>query len=153
MIIFSGQLSSKSKKYALLRFRKAGYVIGSMIATMLAIPTLIIASKTHWIFALFLIGYAMCPFLAKELIEKALPLPTQIIIDEKEARLIAEANDLSIEVPIEDVVSVLDRGECYHIQFDNQEDRFVCQKDLICKGSLHDFEELFKSKIIVANKE
>ena len=152
MIVFSGQLSPNSKKYALLRPKKAGYVIGCIIAIAFAVPTVIVASQTHWIFALFLLVYALCPLVVREMMGKMLPLPTKIIIYEEEAIVIAEMDTVSIEVPIENVTQVLDRGECYHIRYHSQEDRLVCQKDLVSGSELVRFEKIFKDKIIVANE-
>ena len=52
------------------------------------------------------------------------------------------------ESSIAEVVKVLDKGEWYHIYVESKEGRFICQKDLLTNGSLDEFEEIFKDKII-----
>ena len=50
---------------------------------------------------------------------------------------------------IDSVDTVIDYGDWYHLLF-NFEDRdtyFVCQKNLLTKGTLEEFEALFDGKI------
>ena len=51
--------------------------------------------------------------------------------------------------PISDVSKVIDCGSYYDIRFPfgKLSDKFICQKDLLTKGSLEKFEELFEGKI------
>ena len=51
---------------------------------------------------------------------------------------------------IEDVVKLVDYGEFYDLSFPfgKLNDKFVCQKSLLSKGTLEEFEALFEGKII-----
>lgn len=154
MIIFSGEISGKCKKYALGRNQKAGFICGSITAIIFTIPTLIIASQTDWLFALFVPCYLALPFLMALTPKKIHPLilPTKVVIDTKKSIIIAESTRFHEETMIRYVVRVFDMGEWYHILTKHKAATFICQKSLITKGSLYDFEKLFKSKIIVTNK-
>ena len=50
---------------------------------------------------------------------------------------------------INSVTRVLDYGEWYYLlfEFDSRDIYFVCQKSLLTKGSLEEFEALFEGKI------
>jgi len=155
MIVFSGELSGKCRKYAIGRVKKAAFICSSIAAILFTILTVIVASKTFWLITLFIPIYIAVPFAMSVIPKKNYPLimPTDVIIDTESSTIIAESSQFHEETMIEDVVRVLDMGEWYHIHVKNKAGTFICQKDLICKGALHDFEELFKSKIIVTNKE
>ena len=51
---------------------------------------------------------------------------------------------------VHDVKQVLDNGEYYEIifRFGQISSRFICQKNLLKRGTLRDFEKLFKGKIV-----
>ena len=50
---------------------------------------------------------------------------------------------------IEDSTKVIDYGSFYHIlfRFGKASDAFICQKELLTKGTLEEFEALFEGKI------
>ena len=50
---------------------------------------------------------------------------------------------------INEVKSVLDYGEFYEIKFPfgRLSDKFICQKSLLSKGAIEEFEKMFQGKI------
>ena len=50
---------------------------------------------------------------------------------------------------INDVKKVIDHGEYYELcfSFGKLSDKFICQKNLITKGTIQEFETLFSGKI------
>ena len=51
---------------------------------------------------------------------------------------------------LDDIKKVVDMGDFYKIYFyfPHKSNLFVCQKDLIIKGTIEEFEELFSAKIM-----
>ena len=56
---------------------------------------------------------------------------------------------LMVSTLVNSVTRVLDYGEWYYLlfEFDSRDIYFVCQKSLLTKGSLEEFEALFEGKI------
>ena len=54
---------------------------------------------------------------------------------------------------LEDIKEIHDYGDFYSFMFTNGQytPHFVCQKDLLAKGTIEDFETLFEGKIIKVN--
>lgn len=74
-------------------------------------------------------------------------LPKNIVIDDDYIRC---KSDKQGEMKrICDVKKVIDYGEFYYIAFPagKMSTNFICQKDLLVKGTLKDFEKLFEGKI------
>ncbi len=74
--------------------------------------------------------------------------PHHIIVDETHITCKAEA---FAEIrSIKDVKMVIDHGDFYEFvfPFGKVSKNFVCQKDLLLKGTLEDFEELFAGKVV-----
>ncbi len=62
--------------------------------------------------------------------------------------MISQGDTVTLEQNVRNVRWVLDFGEWYHIVFRSKFDqgRFVCQKDLLVKGTIEEFESLFEEK-------
>ena len=75
-------------------------------------------------------------------------VPTTITIeDDKIERSGVQSYRL---VNIQDIKEIWDMGSFYAIvfYFPNMDRRFICQKDLIARGTIEEFENLFQGKII-----
>ena len=82
-----------------------------------------------------------------EQIKKYTAVNTRITI---ENGIISFYNPISyISKPITKVKKVLDMGEWYYIifKFGDISNSWICQKDLITKGTIEDFEKIFEGKI------
>ena len=79
-------------------------------------------------------------------------LPRKISITKDLITLEIDYLDINIEAKIKkltDINKIIDYGECYFISFKkNFTGSIICQKNLIVKGTLEDFENLFKGKIV-----
>jgi len=78
--------------------------------------------------------------------------PYRIAIED--GYIVCQTNKETESRGFQDVKQIYDYGEWYSFVFvfGKKTTRFVCQKDLISKGTLKDFEELFKGKIIDRTK-
>lgn len=151
MIIFSGQLSGKCKEDVLRRGLKISFIGGLITSIILGIPTVILAFKIHWIISLFIPFFILLPFLAacppnKKVYSSI--FPTKITIDLKTGIITSQSDKFHVTSSVDEVVRVIDMGEWYHIYVKNKEGRFICQKNLLYSGTLDEFEEFFKNKII-----
>ena len=51
-------------------------------------------------------------------------------------------------IPLEKVKKVIDEGDCYQIIYVEYSNAIICQKDLLVQGTLEEFEEIFKDKLV-----
>ena len=79
--------------------------------------------------------------------EKRTLLPKKIYVEDEYIVCVGEAYEES--KLIDDVAKVIDHGEFYELvfPFGNASDKFICQKGLLTKGTLEEFEQLFSGKI------
>lgn len=77
----------------------------------------------------------------------------RLYIDYEDKALYYETKELSISmVGLEKVKKVIDYGNFYQICIGKESEwcRYICQKDLLIKGSLREFERIFKRKLVRA---
>lgn len=153
MIEFKGYLNGSAEKY----FYKKTRIVGQNIlltGALILLPAIVsVGIKTkNWV---LLLGYCslflIIPLLLlipKSKKERIAITPKKIFIEDgyiiciadryTESRLVSEAKILR------------DFGEYYEIvfPFGKVSDKFICQKDLLTKGTIEDFERLFKGKVI-----
>ena len=151
MIVFSGAISSNvEKKTKQLRGKREGNII--------------ILFTIFWacIFTCFNIGdirgtiiYVVLIIIVALLI-KYVPANIShsyyyhITIDMAEIVCVDRLLDKTRKKPFGRVKKVIDADECYYIifKFGDIISSIICQKDLIREGTLEEFEELFKGKIV-----
>ena len=151
MIVFEGQISGKCKEGILRRNARISFIGGLITSILFAIPTVVLALKIDLIVLLFFLILVPFPFLsAIPPKEKYYPIifPSKITIDTQTRKMTTQSSQFYAESSITEVIKVLDKGEWYHIYFKHKEGRFICQKDLLINGSLAEFEEIFRDKII-----
>lgn len=76
-------------------------------------------------------------------------VPKRIYIKDK--TIVSISNQTTIKRKIGGVKEVRDYGEYYVLAFpifNNYSPRFICQKSLLTKGSIEEFESLFEGKIV-----
>ncbi len=100
----------------------------------------ILTSATFFIFPLF----ALIPQSKKTIVSL---LPKNIVIDDE--FIICKTNQGGETRLISDVKSVIDHGEFYQFvfPFGKISTNFICQKELLVKGSLKEFEAIFEEKL------
>ena len=146
MIKFSGELSSKCKKFAINKEKNNAF-IGALVAIAPLIVFFTIISLT-WepIFALFVPVCILAIFMggAKPK-EKSygLILPHTIEIDDD--LLVAHGERFCETREYSQIKKIIDMGEWYDIYFyfPHKSSRFICEKQLIVEGSIEEFENQF----------
>ena len=154
MIEFDGYISGKAEKYFLKKSRNLGFGV-IMISMLLVLPVIIfwgIKTENSFLVKLCLIIAPIVPstlMFPKSKKEKMMILPQKIYIDQ-DSIVSVTAKDSDTR-SVEDVKTVCDYGEFYDIKFPFGKASlgygYVCQKDLLTKGSLEEFEKLFEGKI------
>lgn len=150
MIEFAGDLSGKAKQRFIWKQRKTG-IIGSAIILPIVFVVWSIIMDDPWFTYILLSGLLFLflllnfrPFGKKELAEF---LPKRIYANK--THIVYTAEKYKESQNICDVSKVIDRGEYYELRFyfGKLSDKFICQKDLLTKGSLKEFESLFEGKL------
>ena len=153
MIEFNGYLSGNAEKHF---FKKARAYAQNllMIGAVFALPVAgILGIRLHtWIplsvnCALFLI-IPLLVRIPKSKREKISITPKKICLEDEYIICIADKYEECRS--ISDVKSVLDHGDFYELifQFGKSSEKFICQKNLLIKGSLEEFELLFEDKLV-----
>ncbi len=153
MIEFNGSLTGSAEKFFWKKSNKLGQQI-LLIVFLLWLPgVLVFWLKTgNWKIPAFYLGGFILFFvigsMPKRKSEREGFLPYMIIAEED--YLVCEADQYVESKRIDDVKVVYDYGEFYDIvfPFGKVSEKFVCQKSLLAKGSLEEFEGLFEGKIV-----
>ena len=162
MIEFCGEQSTECK---LLLAKKKSLKIGlifSLCSLVLSIIALIIGILNNRIIysiilivILFLLSLSMF-LMPKKRIENV-KINSKIIIDKNIVSMLystnLHTNRLPVNKNIQKIKKIYDYGICYCIifNFGDITNAWVCEKKLISKGSIAEFENIFKDKIIKKN--
>ena len=152
MIEFSGYISGVAEK----RFRKKSRDLAQnalLVGLLIFFPTIIfVAVKMKYMLLLvvYCAMFAVIPLLTRipqSKKERKALTPRKIVIDSE--YIVCVADKYTESKRVDDVKHVYDFGEFYEIvfPFGKMSEKFICQKDLLTKGSLGEFEKLFKGKI------
>ncbi|MBQ2793112.1 MAG: hypothetical protein IJF05_00255 [Clostridia bacterium] len=151
MIEFAGELTGESKRFVIKNMRRVAFLASVVIFLFFGVPTVVFAMAYNYLLFLFLIPISIVllnPFFQSDNMKK--PFTVKITIESKE--LVYEHENLYNSYNISDVEDVIEYSEFYHILFNNFNKNFVCQKDLLTKGTIEDFEALFEEKITRVNQ-
>ena len=151
MIEFKGDLSAQTKKdvHKIKTKKTAIRVVFFLLLMIIPIYSLFNIPHVFYLevahYSAILIGIVMIAGIFKNFREGK--EPSQITIEED--KIIAQNETFKTLRKVSDVKKVVDFGEWYHILFDYQNESFsfVCQKDLLTKGSLEEFEACFEGKL------
>ena len=79
-------------------------------------------------------------------------IPTRITISD-DGVVVSQGKEFMLAGQVANVAMVLDMGEWYHLSWSRRfgSGHFVCQKSLLVKGTIEDFEKLFEGKIVRKN--
>ena len=153
MIEFEGYITGKAEKFFWNNSRK--FTIFMFLFPFLVLLPLILflsIGGQFWdllivyivFFALVFLSFYIIPKSKKE---KLKFIPKHIFTDEE--YIVCQGNAYEEYNLISDASEVIDYGEFYYINFPfgKKSDKFICQKDLLTKGSIEEFEALFEGKI------
>ncbi|MBR2985874.1 MAG: hypothetical protein IKC58_04690 [Clostridia bacterium] len=153
MIEFNGMPSGEFAEYVVKNHRKAGLRL-SIIPTIIMCAIVIVIAlviKQPVVLIGLLLPIMLVILLASQPFEKDVPklFATQITISE-DGEMFALGYFEKHYRAVSSVETVIDIGSGYIIEFEYEVRNpfFLCQKDLIVKGSIEQFEELFKDKIV-----
>ena len=152
MIEFNGYLTGNAENY----FHKRSRILGQKIVLyglLLFAPGIV--SFAFWlkdlsfiaVFLSMLVCVMLFTFIPKEKKEKHRLTPKKIIVEED--YVLCVSDKYTETRSINDVKKVIDHGEYYELcfSFGKLSDKFICQKNLITKGTIQEFETLFSGKI------
>ena len=153
MIVFDGYITGVAKRH----FTKKSFILGSKIclfAAIVVLPLIIILANRIsnwnliWIYILFVISSPFIMHFTKSKKERLALTPRKIYTEDGQIVCIADKYEEIKD--IQDVKCVYDYGEFYELAFPfgKISEKFICQKDLLSKGSLEEFEALFEDKIV-----
>ena len=152
MIEFTGYLTGAAKKAYYRRVVK--YLRNTfLVAAGLVFPFVLLFALRVQRWGI-LIGYSFIilaiifsPYLQIKA-DKNKYVPKRICI--QDGILLSVADKATESKSIDEVKKILDCGEFYVIlfPFGKYSEKFVCQKDLLTKGTLEEFETLFEGKIV-----
>lgn len=152
MIEFNGKLTGDAKKF----FYKKTVCIAifvMLIGSLIGVITTIIAWYLYFnIFEFYNILVGISVIVILSLLPCTMFISKKIIpqkITVKENFICSRTGFRTKTISKSDVKKVYDYGDYYYIvaNFLNHSSIFVCQKDLLTKGTLKDFEMLFSGKI------
>jgi len=155
MIEFDGSIDSYAEKYFWNYSRRIVAII-MLFPLLILFPIFLIISinTKKWnlliaYVAFWLLVY-LCLLIPKSKKEKAKWAYRKIFIDGE--YIVCKCLNENYEEfsLISDASELIDYGYFYHIKFPPQKasDKFICQKNLLVKGTLEEFEALFEGKII-----
>ena len=157
MITFSGYISGEAEKLFLRKARQQHaitltIVFVSMSFAIIGVGKLLFRSAPfadtyiRGLMIALLIGTAIC-CLPKGKRARLASYPQLIYIEND--KIVCVSESYTEERFIHDVLAVVDYGMFYQLKFlrAKHSDKFICQKDLLSRGSLEEFEQLFDGKI------
>ncbi len=160
MIEFKGYLTGNAEKRFFKRsveFAQAQCFAGMLFSLLTAVPVLAMIMRPRFtperVFYLFVVlGATILLFMLLVRIPpnaKSKRARTPNLVYVQDDLIICAANKYQECRKVRDVKKVRDRGEFYEIVFflDRYSEKFICQKDLLTKGTLEEFEHLFEGKI------
>lgn len=152
MIEFNGYISGNAEKRF---YSKSRNIVQNafLFAILLLLPVIVFVSyRMHsWAplgcYCVIAILIPLSLRIPKSKKEKLAMLPKRIYVEGD--CIVCVANQYSESRVIDDVKQVIDHGEFYELTFPfgKGSEKFICQKNLLSKGSLETFEALFKGKV------
>lgn len=153
MIEFNGYISGDAQKYFFRKSRMIASVVFMTVGVLL-LPAAISFNKIIDGFNLLLLYICFFVFIfvgiwlpkTKKGKQKILPKKIAIVGES----VYCTADTYSESKYVEDVKCVKDHGSFYELvyPFGKISEKYICQKDLLTVGSIEDFENLFKDKIV-----
>lgn len=153
MIEFSGYINGKAEKHFIKKARELGQNIISVVMLLLfpsACYFTIKAEDSLYIklFLVLFIGLILIAYIPKGKKEQRALTPKRIFTDGES--IVCVADKYTESRFVEDVKKVKAYDEFYELVFPmgKVSEKFICQKNLLSKGTLEEFEALFDGKII-----
>lgn len=159
LIVFEGDVCEESRRWLSNHIRIGVVFAFTFSGIIVSIPFWVLCiNNSDWLYMLFLIPcYLPGPLLITIIVlfpnktKQPPPIYVAIIKDTMIAKVkINNGSIIKYGNSVEHVKKVIDFGDWYFISFHifHKNPSFICQKDLIKEGTIEEFEELFKDKIV-----
>ncbi|MGN1094738.1 MAG: hypothetical protein ACI4SC_07135 [Candidatus Neoclostridium sp.] len=150
MIEFKGELSANCKKFVLSEETKVARLSAIIPSIPMAIADIWISLSVDLFYLIFLpvlIFIVVLAGLTPK--EKSYGLIMTKKVELCDDYLSSEGEKFEEVRVLDDVKCVVDYGDWYKIYFyfPHKSLRFICQKDLLVKGTIEEFEEMFAGRI------
>lgn len=150
MIVFEGELNKRNKLYMLRLYTKSlilSSIFVSIVVVLCAVLPFYRLYSTNGLFMLILIPFALGlqPLLLLLFIN-----PRRIVFDNNSFSLCMgyeNKNQRAESFSLDEIESIEEYEDFYLCQTSKKR-KFICQKDLLMKGTLEDFAKLFSDKIV-----
>lgn len=158
-IEFSGMLDGEAKKFAVKQFNK--YMMRFLLIVAVGLLPASLLLLTYNISVCHILGWVGIGVLGLSVVLMVCALTVNaargykgvcnrnVVVEDGEVKYHSGKNS------VESVQKVVDYGEFYRIVFSESfasADDCICQKSLLCSGTMEDFESLFEGKMQSANK-
>lgn len=152
MIEFSGKISNETKKYLLKKSAKVS-IVANIIIFAIVFPIIVTTSINDNLIILLagicsIIFFSCLPFMV---IKDNVPVKIEIQDD----ILIAYHIKGKYEIrDVQDIKEIINNEKWYDINFyfPHKSICFICQKDLLTKGTIEEFESFFSNVLIKKSK-
>lgn len=152
MVEFNGRITGKAEKHYFKSSTQIGLLIIVVSGVGVLFPLILFSFINGYtrlgLYCCFgLIVWFLIPLIPKTKKQKLSLTPKKIYTDGESITCISDAFVESRMIG--DEKEVVDYGEFYAIvyPFGKLSDKFICQKSLLTKGSLEEFEKIFEEKI------
>ena len=152
MIEFRGKMSKTCKRRILEKNYKGGLIAGFITVAIFLGPLVYLA--LYWQVAIWLAVAAlvMLPFFVgipptkKDI---GLLIPSSISIDINEQVIVWKSDKMETIKDFDEVKYITDAQDCYVFKFCYvaRDMRFVCEKNLLCQGTIQEFEKVFEDRL------
>ncbi len=153
IIEFNGYITGLAEKYFWKKSRRVARIV-FVLATLFFAPIVIIVGLNILGWAIYLWYLAL---LISIILLSLIPVgkkhklnftPKKVFIDDE--YIVCVGNKYEEYKLISDIKRVVDYGEFYDVKFrfGKISDKFICQKSLLTKGTLEEFESLFSDKLV-----
>lgn len=151
MLIFSGDLSQNVKSNVVKKQKILTSLVALTISCIFSIPFIVLTIQYNWIFIIAILTIFTLPIFQYFSFKGSvldLILPNKVIIDNQ--FIVSLGKNFRHERKIQYVKKIVDYGDWYQIffKYPYKNQTYICQKDLIKEGTIEDFENLFKGKIV-----
>jgi len=152
MIEFNGYITGDAERFFWNNSRK--WVRNLLFTTFLILLPVILfiaVKEKYWelliAYTVICLTTPLLLLIPKSKNEKADFTPKRIFTDEE--YIVCQGNKYEEFHLIDDASKLVDYGKFYYIifPFGKKSDKFICQKNLLTKGTLQEFESLFEGKI------
>lgn len=155
MFEFCGEYSETSKKRYIKILNDSLFYSVLIVCVVFGVIILSIAFTYNlWVLTVMFIPIVLSlimvkamPYIKRERQGLLMNFPEKVIITEENI-IEVEWKHHHMEKSIDDVKKIVDFGESFLMKFYSLGGEVFCQKDLLVKGTMEEFESLFQGKII-----